>query len=347
MVNIGIIGTGFGAKVQLPAFERTDGVKLIGIARREPEKSDAIAMKHRHLRAFSSWQELVQSPDIEAVSISTPPYLHKEMALFAFKHKKHVLCEKPLAVIEAEAEEMLTAAQQSGCRHMVDFEFKEIPEWIQMRECKDQGMIGKIRKIDVRWITGGRARFDVPFGWQNDLKLGGGVLLNFGSHVIDYLEWFFGPIREVKGTLETRKKLVGGKKADADDWCAFECMLESRAKASIEISNVVEGGFEHTIEVIGQTGSLTLANPNIRESVYGFSLLINGVLLPLPPHIKRLEPSLPDGRIATFMRIAEKFVRSIETGTDIEPTFETGLRVQRIVDAIRESDRLGKNIVVQ
>ena len=110
MINIGIIGTGFGAKVHIPAFRKIAGVRVLGVAGTDKEKTARIAKEYDIPLAFASWKELIAYPDIHAVSIVTPPYLHKEMALYASKLGKHILCEKPLTVSTKDAK------AQANCR---------------------------------------------------------------------------------------------------------------------------------------------------------------------------------------------------------------------------------------
>src|SRR5690348_10936884 len=101
MTKVGIIGAGFGAKIHIPGFKSLPDVQVVGIASRSTEKVETIA-KQNEIIAFASWKELITDPQIEAVSIATPPSLHYEMASFAIKNGKHVFLEKPIAMDATE-----------------------------------------------------------------------------------------------------------------------------------------------------------------------------------------------------------------------------------------------------
>ena len=93
MIRIGVIGTGFGSLVHVPAFKEIAGVHVAGISSRDPHHAKAVAEKFG-IRSFSSWQELIECPDIDAVSIALPAGMHPEVVLAAIAKGKSVLCEK-------------------------------------------------------------------------------------------------------------------------------------------------------------------------------------------------------------------------------------------------------------
>src|SRR5687768_6330490 len=109
MAKIGIVGTGWGARVQVPAF-REAGLKIGGIAGRDPAKTRKLA-DELGVRAFESWRDLVAA-DVDVITIVTPPIEHLEMATAALAAGKHVISEKPTAMNAAEAEELVARARE-------------------------------------------------------------------------------------------------------------------------------------------------------------------------------------------------------------------------------------------
>ncbi|MDP3729520.1 MAG: Gfo/Idh/MocA family oxidoreductase [bacterium] len=348
MIRIGIIGTGFGAKVHIPGFKTVRGVRILGIAGTHTAKTKEIAQKNNIPLAFDSWKKLVSHPDIDAISIVTPPHLHAAIALHAIKNGKHVLCEKPLAMNTAEAQRMYRAAEKAKVVHMTDFEFRNIPEWIYMRELLQKNYVGKIRHININWITGGRAGSHIQFSWQNDKKYGGGTLFALGSHIIDYIEWIFGPITSVSGNLHIAKKNVGGSIATADDICDILITLKDSTPITVSVSSVLPNGRGHWIEVYGEKGSLKAGNSNLKDSVYGFTLWHGdiskdtGKAMPIPTHIPKIKKGLSDGRLATFIKTAEQFIHGIQTHKNPRPSFADGARAQIILQAIQKSNTTRK-----
>src|SRR5271170_2377367 len=118
-MRIGLIGLGFMGGAHLSAIESLDGVTLTAISSRTQPTSDRLSQGNLpHLKAralpldarwYADWRQLVSDPDVDAVDVCLPTHLHKEVALSAFGHGKHVLCEKPMALSFADCEEMLKA----------------------------------------------------------------------------------------------------------------------------------------------------------------------------------------------------------------------------------------------
>src|SRR5438045_869118 len=105
-VGIGIIGTGFARKVQIPAFLACENARIASIASGSIENARAAAADAGDAHFTADWRETVERDDVDLVCITTPPNLHLEMTLEAIRHGKHILCEKPMAMNVAEAAEM-------------------------------------------------------------------------------------------------------------------------------------------------------------------------------------------------------------------------------------------------
>src|SRR5262245_37608614 len=122
-VRVGIIGTGWGASVQAPAFRCVAGAELVAITSGRLERAQAVAQEHGIPQAFDDYREMLDKANLDLVSIVTPPYLHHEMTLAAIAAGAHVICEKPFALDVRQASEMVEAAERAGCINVVDHEF--------------------------------------------------------------------------------------------------------------------------------------------------------------------------------------------------------------------------------
>src|SRR5581483_3075131 len=118
-LRVGVIGTGFGSLVQIPAFQAHPRVEVVAVASGTPGKARAIAGRTGIPHAFDRWEALVEA-DLDLVSITAPPALHRPMALAALDAGRHVVCEKPMALSTAEAEEMLGRAERARRLHVID-----------------------------------------------------------------------------------------------------------------------------------------------------------------------------------------------------------------------------------
>lgn len=340
--RIGIVGAGFGSQVHVPAF-RAAGGEVVAIAASTEEKAQAIASSHDIPSAYGDWRALVSAPDIDVVSIATPPWLHADIVQEALKHGKHVLCEKPFCMTAAEGAACVDVAQASSLRTAINFEFREIPAFQSVHNMYREGFFGELRHVHVRWITGGWCGSDRPWSWQCDASRGGGVLGALGVHVFDYLAWMFGPIVSVSAALHTgvpkRPLREGGEReVTAEDNAHVLLRFENGAIATVTVSQVAAQGTGHWLEVHGSKGSATAGSPMVSDYGKGFSCSATS-----RSDGQTFTPDLPvspadahsDGRIGLMESLAAKFVQ----GEGDLPSFVDGLRSQLVRFAALQSQK--------
>src|SRR5215212_7970760 len=126
-VGIAIIGTGFARRVQIPAFLNCENTRIASVASGSLAHAKSCAEEFGIEHFTSDWHESASRDDVDLVCITTPPNLHREMALFALEQGKHVLCEKPMAMNLQEAEDMLAAAERAGVLALIDHELRFQP----------------------------------------------------------------------------------------------------------------------------------------------------------------------------------------------------------------------------
>ncbi|MFH1670090.1 MAG: Gfo/Idh/MocA family oxidoreductase [Patescibacteria group bacterium] len=348
-IGVGIVGTGFGTSVLLPAFQSFDAVQVVGVASRSKEQSEEMARKYSLMQTFESWKELVSCPDIQAVCIATPPSVRKEIIMAALSNGKAVFSEKPLAMDASEAEELLHAAKKAGVVHMVDFEFREIPAFASLRQLLQDGEAGSLRHAEILWSTGGWSDPMRSWSWQADQKQGGGTLTALGIHACDYIQWFFGPIARVSATsgisVPKRPDREGNMKdVTAEDH--FQCIMElsSGAHVTLTISQVAPRGTGHRIAVHGSDVTALVESHSVHYAK-GFTMRVakrgemEFQVCELGVFAREVDEH-PDSRIPVCQRLCEKFLDAVRDGrTDASPSFLDGLRAQRVLDAIRLSCR--------
>src|SRR5262245_13103952 len=126
-VRIGIVGTGFAEKVQLPALRHVDGAKVVAVSSGHRSSAERAAAAFGIPRVCDTFEELAALDDVDLVVISSPPHTHAPAALAAIEAGKHVLCEKPMALDLAEAKRMTDAAEASGKLALIDHELRFHP----------------------------------------------------------------------------------------------------------------------------------------------------------------------------------------------------------------------------
>jgi predicted dehydrogenase len=340
-VRVGVIGTGFGAAVHVPAFASLPGVEVVGLAGADPERTATVA-RQAGVPAYTGWAALLEDPAVTAVSVATPPALHHTVVMAALRRGKHVLCEKPFGTTPKQAAELAAAAAEAGVVHAVDFLFRMAPERRRLKTLLAEGALGALRRVEVAWTLAGRAGRDPRWCWQVDPAAGGGTLLAFGSHVVDYLAWLLGPLRAVSAQLSVRRPIrhAATGATSAEDTVDALALLGDGTPVAVGISTVTPGGRGHWLSVYGERGALVVGNPNLEDVVTGTRLYRAG------PEGNALEPvevaALPaagDGRLTLFRELAGAFVAAIQSGraSDDLPTFRDGWRAQVVLDALRRS----------
>src|SRR5579859_1333404 len=123
LLRVGIIGIGFGQQVHLPAFRANPYCEVVAICASSQERAAAVAARHQISAAYGSWQKLIESPDIDVVSIATPPQLQAIILRACLDNGKPAFCEKPLAGNAEQARILAQSAQGKQIPCMVDLEF--------------------------------------------------------------------------------------------------------------------------------------------------------------------------------------------------------------------------------
>ena len=243
-VRVGVIGTGFGARVVAAAFRATGSqVSEVVTAR------DAAAIR-----------ALCRS-DVDLVSVHSPPFLHAEHVAMALDAGRAVLCDKPFGTSLDEALAMAEAAEAAGVVNLVNFEFRFQPARLAMRDLLASGAIGRPEHLGYTAYTSGSRVPLRPWGWLFDRSRGGGWIGAFGSHAIDMVRWLLGEVTRAGAVswvnVAERPDTDGvGRRCDAEDAFTGWMELESGATASVDTSFTAGVALPPRIVITGSAGSL-------------------------------------------------------------------------------------------
>lgn len=347
IINVAVVGTGFGQKVHIPGFQAHPRTQLTAVYHRDLHKAKTIAAEHDIPHACQTLEELVALPDVQAVSISTPPFLHYEMAKTVLEAGKHLFLEKPTALSADEARKLYQLALKNGVVATLDFEFRFVPPWQRFAELLAEGFVGQKRLIKVDWLVSSRADASRPWNWYARKDQGGGALGAIGSHAFDYISWLFGPVRRLCGQLSTsiptRLDPDTGemKPVDADDTCMVMLELADGTPCQVCLSSVTYQGRGHWLEVYGDQGTLILGSDNQKDYVHGFRLWTAPAGKPTAeveiPNRLIFPQTFMDGRIAPFIRVVDSWVKGIDAGEAIAPSLREGVYSQLLMDLTHQS----------
>jgi predicted dehydrogenase len=344
-VRVGVIGTGFARRVQLPALRLVPGAVVTAVASGQLERARAVAAEFAIPHAFGSGEELAGCSEVDLVIVSSTPDAHARQAIAALEAGKHVLCEKPMALDAGEAQRMLEAA----ARHprqiaWMDHELRYEPNRRTARDLIRAGAIGEVLHLELvlrPYLRGdGRPQAaDAPWTWWFDRARGGGILGAVGSHYVDLCRyWTASDVVGVAGGAATfvaqRRDAAGAvRPVTADEYASAVLRTASGAIATVTLTAVAHHGPGHFAQVTGRKGTVALTGETRLEIGKAGGALEDA--------------SVPDelwGQVTPNNMWARSFVRLMRDLVGVlagrpatgEPaTFRDGLAVQRVLDAIR------------
>lgn len=352
-VKIGIIGTGFARRVQIPAFLACADAEVVSIASGSRSNAEKTAREFNVAHFTDDWRETIDHAEVDLICITTPPIFHREMTVYALERDKHVLCEKPMAMNVSEAVEMTEKAAAKNVLALIDHELRFQSGRQKARKMLQNGDIGEIIHAKYNFRNASRGDVNSAWNWWSDKEQGGGALGAITSHIIDSFRWFLSAeISSVFCQLQTHVKerrdenLNKMREVTSDDESSLIVRftggdLVKDATGIISVSMVEYPNYHNLIEFFGTKGALRvgykgeifLAKQN--ESDYTeIETEIGAALSDI------FDSGFPSG----FTAFAPKIIEAIKTGkTEIEhaATFVDGLKVQEVLDAARQSDKTG------
>ncbi len=319
-------------------------IVLAGICDIDPARR-AWAVKNG-FQVYPDYGAILSDPAVDIVLIATPNHLHKEMALRAYGAGKHVLCEKPVMMSSADLEEVLAAAKAAGKIFYPRQNRRWDKDFLTIKKLCDDGVLGNIFTIESR-VMGSRG---IPGDWRSHKEYGGGMMLDWGVHLLDRLLWLI-PGKITKLFCH----LTHVTNDEVDDGLQLHLTFESGVTA------VVEVGTCHFIGkplwyLAGDKGTAVIENwdcagrialLNSWEDKDATPILAGeGLTKTMAPRIggnSVTEYRLPDvfvDRDALYRNVADVIEGKAEQ--IVKP--EEALRVLRLMEAAMESDRLGRVI---
>ncbi len=176
-----VIGYGGMGNFHSEKMQSVDGIELIGVYDILPEQNELA--KSRGIHAYASREELLADPRIDLVTVATPNDVHKEIVIAALAAGKNVICEKPVAMDTEELEAMVGAAEKYGKLFTVHQNRRWDEDYLTLRKIVEDGELGKVHRIEST-VLGSRG---IPAGWREEKKCGGGMLLDWGVHLLDQM----------------------------------------------------------------------------------------------------------------------------------------------------------------
>jgi UDP-N-acetylglucosamine 3-dehydrogenase len=257
-IKIGVIGCGSIARHRhLPEYALNDQVEMVAVCDVISSRAEEIADKYG-AKAYTDFHEMLLDPNVEAVSVCTPNYLHASISIAALNAGKHVLCEKPMATSKKEAEEMIKAAEANGKKLMIGHNQRFVPAHVKAKEWINEGKLGKIYSFRTTFGHAGPETWSVDgtdswFFKKSQAFIG--AMGDLGVHKADLLRYILGEeIVEVAAFVGTLAK----QPSDVDDNAVCILKTETGIVGTLTASWSYVSKEDNSTIIYGEKGILRL-----------------------------------------------------------------------------------------
>lgn len=319
-MNIAVIGCGTMGKMYMERLSKMAGVTLSAISNRSEDILLECAAQFG-AAAYTSYEELLASSDVDIVCVTLPTHLHKEVVILAAAHGKHVICEKPLALSPEDAMEMQEACERGGVKLYAAHVLRFFPEYAQLRQQVAADAVGKIGVAHAK-----RASKSPPANsWYVDKVRSGGIILDLMIHDLDFLRWTLGEVKSVFASNRTN---------DGVDYASATLRFVSGAIANVEAYWGYPGSFLTQTELAGTKGVLRFDSTQTRSMVVQRSD-------PEPFHLRGVGFPNRSSLVDPFTTQLQHFISCLRSGSEPIVTAADGVMAVRLACAAIESLQTG------
>ena len=359
-IRVGIIGGGMIGKIHSLMLrrvaDRTDAsVRVVAIADRQATVAESLASRWPGARAVTTPEEVIADDSVDAVWICTPTAMHRAICIAAARAGKHIFCEKPVGMSVAEASEMAEAIKSAGVLCQVGLVLRFSPVYTVIRAMVSEHSAGPTMTVTVRDDQHFPTRGIHNTEWRNDPSLtAGGALIEHSVHDFDVLTWMFGPVSQVfcrtrnlkgAGAIEdfgvTQMQFAAGFHGQLTSVWHSMGGRPSNRRMEIFAENLFIG-CEHDANgpIVVQRGDSESPEVVSEDEVMD---RFAQIILARRPYLSPLQDSFA----IPYALEDAAFVSAIRGECSVDPAFEEGVKVQRLVEAAYESARTGLLTVIR
>lgn len=368
MIGVGLIGTGFMGKCHAMAWnsvgiafgDRTE-IRLVHLGEATTELAARRAGEFGFARASGDWRAVVDDPDVDVVSLTTPNRFHPEMAIATLRAGKHLWCEKPMAPSFSEAEAMAEAARESGKVAVLGYNYIQSPAMRHIRKLLDEGAIGTVNHLRVEMDEDFMADPDATFFWKHEAASGYGALDDFAVHPLSLIQNLFGRVTRVlcdmaRPYVERLTEAGGSRAVETYDIASSLIHLENGVSGTLLVNRAAWGRKGRmALQIFGSKGSILFDQERFNE----FQLYVTSdrateqgyrTILAAPQHepYGRFIPAPGHGLGFNDLKTIEchELVSRIEGRPANLIGFDEGLEIERTVHAMARSFAEGRWVIV-
>jgi predicted dehydrogenase len=369
-VGVGLVSVGWMGRLHSRAYRALpDHFPELGVQPRlvvaaDPVEAarDQAVTRLGYERAVADWHEVLADPAVEVVSICSPNFLHREMAVAAAEAGKPFWIEKPMGRYASDSRQIHEAVQRAGVITSVGFNYRHAPAVERARELVRSGRLGRITNVRGSLLADYSSDPAAPLTWRFEReRAGSGVLGDLLSHGLDLAQYVVGRIASVSALAETfinERPLPGAgivdrsaaatgerKPVENEDYAALLFRFEDGAVGTMDSSRVMRGPHaEYTLEVYGTRGSVRWDFQRLNElQVFLDGQEVDGYathyVAPGDGEFARFQPGAGTAMGYDDLKTIEaaQFVASVRRGEQLAPSVADGLAAASIVEAAEAS----------
>lgn len=258
-IRFGIVGCGVIAPNHARAVLAVEDAELAACCDIIPERAEKLAADHGAPKVYTSYDEMMADPDIDAVCVCTPSGLHGEVTIAAARAGKHVMCEKPVEITLEKIDRMVDECRKAGVKLGVIFQRRTSSLWHTIKKVIDEGRLGKLVLGDLYMKYFRSQEYYDSGEWRGTWELdGGGCLMNQGVHMIDILRYLMGPAESIYALAD---HLV--RKMETEDTACAVIKWKNGAFGVLQGTTSVTPGMNHRLEIHGELGGIIAEGENI------------------------------------------------------------------------------------
>ena len=287
IVKWGFIGCGEVTELKSgPAFSSVEGSQVVAVMSRSEERARSYAVRHDIPYWYTDAQELIDSPEVNAIYVATPPASHATFAIMAMKAGKPVYVEKPLSATYEDCARVNRISEQTGVPCFVAYYRRYLPYFQKVKSIIDSGGVGRVVNVQVRFAvppreSDRRPAEALPWRLQPEIS-GGGYFYDLAPHQLDILQELFGVIIDAYGICANRGGMY--KAEDSVSACfRFENGLPGSGSWCFTVH---ESAREDCVEIIGDRGRLTFSVFDYSPIQLYTSQGHESIRVPNPPYVQ-------------------------------------------------------------
>ncbi len=352
-LHIGIIGVGWPGQRHIEGYKRREDVEIVAVSDVNTELAQQIVDQY-DLKAqiYADYHEMLQSANVDAVSICTPNFLHAPMAIDALDAGKHVLLEKPLAHNLESGIKIAQKVKETGLVFMIAFNNRFRPDSKLLKARIEEGLLGEIYYAKTGWLRGA-AEFFLRGWFTQKEKSGGGPLIDLGVHMLDLALWFMGNPRPVSVSGSVYYKFTDVMKAsagqaDVEDLSTAFVKLDNGGTIVLDVSWIshIKNPDEVYCQLFGTKGGAKIDRHTGTEDLDIYTV-VDGVTVLQKPEFNTWRQRQPGYMLyESFAGETSHFVECVRENKQPEANIQHGLDVLRVLDAIYKSAESGHEVII-